>query len=58
MSDAEWGLVRHLLPPRRPVVGMPRHDHRVVLNGMLWVARTDSSWREMPEEVGNWYLLL
>jgi putative transposase len=21
---------------------------------MLWVARTDSSWREMPEAYGKW----
>src|SRR3712207_6784187 len=25
-----------------------------VLGGILWVARTGSSWREMPEEFGKW----
>jgi transposase len=30
------------------------HDHREVLGGILWVARTGSSWREMPEEYGKW----
>jgi transposase len=29
-------------------------DHRAVLGGILWVARTGSSWREMPEEYGKW----
>jgi transposase len=24
------------------------------LGGILWVARTGSSWREMPEEFGKW----
>ena len=29
-------------------------DHREVLGGILWVARSGSSWREMPEEYGDW----
>ena len=35
-------------------VGRPPNDHRAVLGGILWVARTGSSWREMPEEYGKW----
>jgi transposase len=26
----------------------------MVLEGMLWVARTGSSWRELPEHFGPW----
>jgi len=26
----------------------------MVLGGILWVARTGSSWRQMPEEHGKW----
>jgi transposase len=43
-----------LLPSQRGKVGRPPHDHREVLGGILWVARTGSSWREMPEEFGEW----
>jgi transposase len=25
-----------------------------VVGGILWVMRTGSSWREMPEEYGKW----
>ena len=32
-------------------------DHRQVLGGILWVARTGSSWREMPEEFGAWQMV-
>jgi transposase len=35
-------------------VGRPRHDHRTVLGGILWVLRTDSPWREMPARFGQW----
>ncbi len=54
LTDTQWELIRHLLPPQRPPIGRPRHDHRAVLSGMLWVTRTHSSWREMPEEFGKW----
>ena len=54
LTDAEWELVRHLLPPQKPPMGRPRHDHRTVLGGMLWVTRSNASWREMPEEFGKW----
>ena len=51
---AQWALVRPLLPPQRGGIGRAPNDHRVVLGGILWVARTGSSWREMPEEYGKW----
>ena len=54
LADAEWELVRSLLPPQRPPVGRPRRDHRTVLGGILWVVRTHASWRDMPPEFGNW----
>jgi hypothetical protein len=54
LTDEQWALVRPLLPPHRGEVGRPRNDHRLVLGGILWVARTGSSWREMPEEFGRW----
>lgn len=54
LTDEQWALVLPLLPPQRGGVGRPPHDHRAVLGGILWVARTGSSWREMPEEYGKW----
>ncbi len=54
MSDTEWERVRPLLPPQKPATGRPRHDHRMILNGILSVTRTDASWREIPEECGKW----
>lgn len=54
LTDGEWELVRALLPPQRPPVGRPRHDHRTVLGGILWVLRTRASWRDMPAAFGKW----
>jgi hypothetical protein len=54
LTDEQWVLLRSLLRPQRDRIGRPPNDHRMVLSGILWVARTGSSWREMPEEYGKW----
>ena len=54
LTDEQWALVRPLLPPQRSGTGRPPLDHRRMLGSILWVARTGSSWREMPEEYGKW----
>jgi transposase len=52
LSDAEWELVQPLLP--RPVLGRPRLDDRMVLNGIVWKFRTGVAWRDVPERYGSW----
>jgi transposase len=54
LTEVEWRCVESLLPPQRPATGRPRHDHRTVLGGILWVVRSAGSWRAMPEECGKW----
>jgi len=54
LTDLHWEQLRPLLPPQKPQTGRPAVDHRLVLEGMLWVVRTGSSWRELPERFGPW----
>ena len=55
LTDAQWERVRPLLPPRKPRVGRPRRDQRVVVDAILWVLGTGSSWRDVPRErFGAW----
>jgi hypothetical protein len=54
LTDTEWHVVQPLLPPQQPARGRPRHDHRTVLAGILWVVRSGASWRAMPTECGKW----
>jgi transposase len=54
LTDGEWHRVASMLPPQQPTTGRPRHDHRTVLAGILWVVRSGASWRAMPTEYGNW----
>ncbi len=54
LTDAQWEQMRPLLPPQKPLMGRPAVDHRLIVEGMLWVMRTGSSWRELPERFGPW----
>ena len=50
LSEEEWRLIAPLLPnkPR----GVARVDDRRVLNGIFYVLRTGSPWRDLPERYG------
>jgi hypothetical protein len=54
LTDEYWPCVARLLPPQKPQIGRPNKDHRMILSGMLWVARTGSSWRDLPARFGPW----
>ena len=53
MTDGEWAILEPLLP-EQPGRGGQWRDHRQVVNGICWVKRTGSPWRDMPERYGPW----
>ena len=54
MTDEQWERLRPLLPPQRPATGRPAHDHRRMLNGIVFILRTGAPWRDLPERYGPW----
>ena len=54
LTDERWERIAPLLPPQKPQTGRPNIDHRLILSGMLWIVRTGSSWRDLPEGFGSW----
>ena len=54
LTDAQWARLKDLLPPQKPRTGRPSIDHRTMVNGMLWIARTGAPWRDLPERYGKW----
>ena len=54
LTETQWERLRSLLPPQKPHTGRPAKDHRTVLTGILWVLRTGSPWRCLPERYGSW----
>jgi len=51
-TDQDWTHIEPLLPTQRR--GGKWNDHRTVMNGMFWVLRSGSAWRDMPERYGKW----
>lgn len=54
LSDEEWALIGRLLPPERGRGRRLAGDNRPFFEGMMWMARTGSQWRQLPDEYGKW----
>ena len=54
ISDADWDRIKHLLPGQPGRHGGVAHDNRQFINAVLWIARTGSPWRDLPERLGTW----
>lgn len=54
MSDAEWAFFEPFIVAIRGRGGRRPADHRRVLDGVFWIARTGAPWRDLPEEFGKW----
>ena len=54
LTPERWERLRPLLPPQAPT-GRPAGDHRRIVEGILWVIRTGSLWRTLPERFGPWH---
>jgi putative transposase len=54
MSDAQWNLIRPLIPPAKSG-GRPREvEMRQIVNGTLYMVRGGCSWRMLPKDYGPW----
>jgi transposase len=54
ISDASWLKIKELLPGKPSDPGRTAEDNRLFLNAVLWIARTGSPWRDLPERFGPW----
>ncbi len=54
MSNEEWAVFEPFLATPGARGGRPPGNHRRVLDGIFWLARTGSPWRDLPVEFGNW----
>jgi len=54
MTDEEWTFFEPLVIARGGKSGRPPEDHRRVLDGIFWIARTGVPWRDLHEHFGKW----
>jgi putative transposase len=54
LSDADWERISGLIIGRPDQRGSTGRDNRMFVEGVLWIARTGSPWRDLPEAFGEW----
>ena len=50
LTDFEWSVIEPLLPMDRR--GPKPQNNRQIINGMFYILRTGSPWRDLPERYG------
>jgi transposase len=53
LTDDQWDCIADIFPPPART-GRPPSDRRKIIDGILWILRTGSPWRDLPEEFGPW----
>lgn len=53
LSDDQWAQIESLLP-RNGQRGGQWKDHRLMIDGILWVLADGGRWRNLPERFGPW----
>ena len=52
LSDAAWERMAPLIIGRPDQKGSTGRDNRMFVEGVLWIVRTGSPWRDLPEASG------
>lgn len=55
LRDEQWERIKDLLPGKYTDPGVTAKDNRLFVEAVLWLGRTGSPWRDLPEELGNWH---
>jgi len=54
LSDKQWNRIKDLLPGRQDTVGVTAQNNRRFVNGVMWILRSGSPWRDLPSRYGDW----
>lgn len=52
IGDEQWAKIKDLLPGKPGDPGRTAEDHRLLINGVLWIAKTGAPWRDLPDRFG------
>ena len=53
LTDEQWERIKDSFDPPAGT-GRPPRDRRTVMDGILWILRTGSPWRDLPSALGPW----
>ena len=55
LSNERWGRIKDMLPGKASDSGTTAKSNRLFIEAILWIARTDAPWRDLPPEFGSWH---
>ena len=53
LTDIQWDRIKDFFPANGNR-GNQWKDHRLMVDGMIWVLKTGVPWRDLPERFGPW----
>ncbi len=54
LTDVQWERISDLVRGKASDCGSTGRDNRLFVDAVLWIARTSSPWRDLPDAFGNW----
>lgn len=54
LTDSQWERIAPFLPGKAGDPGRSGRDNRLFVEAVLWLVRTGSPWRDLPDEFGSW----
>lgn len=54
LREDQWATIAPLLPGKEGDPGRSAEDNRKFVHAVLWIARSGSPWRDLPERFSNW----
>ena len=55
LPNDQWEGIKDLLPGKEGDPGKTDGDKRLLIEAVLWIARTGSPWRDLLPAFGNWH---
>lgn len=53
--DYQWERIKNLFPDEAHDRGVTARDNRQFVEAVLWIARTGSPWRALPQTYSHWH---
>lgn len=54
LTDAQWAKMEPHCLGKASDPGRSGGDNRLFIEAILWIVRTGSPWRDLPEQFGKW----
>ena len=55
LRDDQWDRIEGFLPGKSSDCGVTAKDNRLFVEAVLWIIRTGSPWRDLPDDFGYWH---